>query len=643
MNQRFLTVLLLLISFIFSQGRGLPTFIYGPEAESYFQQADSIIIKNLKMGKRLSDDLIIDSGEDKTFILICEETLIELLPGTKIIVDRSDKYIRVIEGNIVIHSEDEITSFCYSVLIESGAIGYIGTGKIKLTINYSDHVLHNGIFYPQTDYLMVDNDFIKESRRDGNYILSLIYQSDLPALQKEFYLPSKRDRNFKFSTKEKTGTASYLSDTYYHAGSYLKLRMNEFEFVYNLYIALSLTDGFYTGNWDEWQDIINNIHYLQIFHPSDPLYFRVGMIEKLEFGRGYIVDNYNNTVILPFESLSGVRIKAGNRNFLSHLFINDLTKPRVGGIYFNKRFSKRFYVDMSYIGDFNQYSNILDSDGDSYPDKIDRQDNIKNIPNETVIVDGDTVNTKDWISLDDLDDSQLHAIGLGVKVQIGNISATDIFVTGDFGFLTTPGLGISFPNLYFGNSLFEFGIGANFQSPNFIPSVFDRRYEYNKARFKKNAEGEYNLISRAKAIDEDEEDWFSGWNTFFNLNIAKRLTLKTRFREIHSTNDDVKKHVTFSVKSRYSFSEYLKSYSFFIDHKDIEELFKEKTDGAYFGFKIYLLPHEAIDVDIRYRQRYIDRNDDGEIKGDDIDRNFALNIVLDTEYWWKKYKNRKKK
>ena len=33
---------------------------------------------------------------------------------------------------------------------------------------------------------------------------------------------------------------------------------------------------------------------------------------------------------------------------------------------------------------------------------------------------------------------------------------------------------------------------------------------------------------------------------------------------------------------------------------------------------------------------------DGEIQKDDVERNFSLNIMIDTNYWWNKYKDRKK-
>ncbi|MCK4904072.1 MAG: hypothetical protein KAS35_05220, partial [Candidatus Marinimicrobia bacterium] len=392
--------------------------------------------------------------------------------------------------------------------------------------------------------------------------------------------------------------------------------------------------GFYTKNWDEWQDIINNIHHLQIFHPSDPIFFRIGMIEKLEFGRGYLVDNYNNTVILPFENLSGVQIKAGNRNFMANLFLNDLTRPRIGGFYFNKRVSKRFDANFTYVGDLNQYSNILDSDDDSYPDKVDPEPNTENTKIDSIII------AENPISLDNIDKSQLHAFGLGLKYQIATVAGSDIFVTGDLGILSTPGLGISFPNLFIGNSIFEFGIGTDFQSPSFLTSIFDRSYEYNKARFIKNDDGEYELISRARAI-EDETEWYTGWNTHFNLYLAKRLSLKTKYREVNR-EDDFKRHVTISLKSKYSFSEYLKSYSFFIDNKDFDKIFKERTDGQMWGFKVSTQPHVAIRVDARYRQQFQDKDGDGKIQDDDVERNFSLNIILDTNYWWKKYKNRQK-
>lgn len=642
MIQRSVTLLILFSSLIFAQGRSLPLFIYGPKATSYKMVDDTVSIKKLKLGRRLADDLYISSGSEKSFILICEETLLELLPESKILIDRSESYLRIIEGNAIMHKEEDITAFCYNVVVENGSIGYIGRKNIRVNINYSDQVLSNGIFYPRTDYTLVDKDFIKENERDGKYVMSLIYQFDLPSLHKEFNLPSRRQKNFRFSTREKTGTASYKSNSYFHAGTNLRLRMQEFEFVYRIWLAISPSEGFYTENWDEWQDIINNIHHLSFFHPTDPFFFRLGMIEKLEFGGGYLVDNYNNTVILPFENLTGVQIKASSRKNLLNIFVNDLTKPRILGTFYNKRISKRFHANLTYVGDLNQYSNIIDSDKDSYPDKVDPEVDKKNFPDEWVISDEDSTFTSDLISLDNLKDKQLHAFGLGLKYQIATIAGSDVYLTGDIAMLSTPSMGISFPNLYVGNDIFEVGVGADWQSHDFRPSIFGRSYEYKKARFIKNENDEYELITRDINYKDDQDGWYTGWNTFFNLKLSKMLNLKTRYREVNR-EDDFKRHVMFSIKSRYSFSQYLKSYSLFIDSKDFDKLFEEKTDGQLFGFSIATRPHIAIDVTFRYREQYQDKDGDGKIQKDDVERNFSLNILLDTNYWWNKYQDRRNK
>jgi hypothetical protein len=635
-------ILLILSSILYSQGRSLPAFIYGPKATSYKMVEDTVSVRKLKLGRRLSDDLYLTSGSEKTFILICDETLLELLPESKILIDRSESYLRIIEGDVILHKQDEITEFCYNVVVENGAIGYIGRKNIHVNINYTDQILSNGIFYPRTDFTLIDKDFIKKNERDGKYVMSLIYQFDLPSLHKEFNLPSKRQKNLRFSTREKTGTASYKSNSYFHAGTNLRLRMQEFEFVYNIWLAISPKEGFYTKNWDEWQDIINNIHHLSVFHPTDPFYFRIGMIEKLQFGRGYLVDNYNNTIILPFENLSGVQIKSSNRKYLANVFLNDITKPRIAGLYYNQRISKRFSADLTYVGDFNQYSNIIDSDKDSYPDKVDPQDNTKNLPDEMIVSDdGDTTYTNDLISLDDFDKNNLHAFGLGLKYQVANIAGSDVYITGDLAWLSTPSMGISLPNLYVGNDIFEVGVGADFQSHDFRPSIFGRSYEYKKARFIKNINGEYELITRDINYEDEKDGWFTGWNTYFNLKLSKMLNLKTRYREVNR-DDEFNRHVMLSIKSKYSFSQYLKSYSIFMDHKDFDKIFKEKTDGQIFGFSVLTRPHEAIDVNFRYLQQIQDKDGDGKILKDDVERNFSLNILLDTNYWWKKYHDRKK-
>ena len=170
MVTRLITLSLFILNLLPAQGRSLPTFIYGPSATSYTLDGDTVTVKKLKLGKRILNDSYIASGNEKTFILICEETLLELQPESKILIDKSTSYLRIITGNVIIHQEGDITTFCYNVVVDNGAIGYIGTDKLKLSINYKENVLYDGTFYPKTDYVFVDKDCIKGFSRDGRYI-----------------------------------------------------------------------------------------------------------------------------------------------------------------------------------------------------------------------------------------------------------------------------------------------------------------------------------------------------------------------------------------------------------------------------------------------------------------------------------------
>ena len=162
MVKRIIALTFLILNLLQAQGRSLPAFIYGPSATSYTMAGDSVTVKKLRQGKRFSDDLYLTSGKEKTFILICKETLLELLPESKIFIDKSESYIRILDGNVIIHNEEGINTFCYNVVVEKSSIGYIGSKKIKINIDYDEQVLSNGVFYPTTDYFLVDKDFIKE-------------------------------------------------------------------------------------------------------------------------------------------------------------------------------------------------------------------------------------------------------------------------------------------------------------------------------------------------------------------------------------------------------------------------------------------------------------------------------------------------
>jgi hypothetical protein len=612
-----------------------PMLLFGPGITAYsgstLEQPDNII--TLSTLRKIPDNTIIHSGASSAYILICVDQIIELTPNTKVFVNGGSKDLHMESGSLIIHANEEVEYLCYDITSDAGSVGSVSPQQIRLSLNYELVSLKRNEFVLGEFDSKPSKKELRDSFRDGQYLFEMLEMNEIPSEQFIFDFPSKRPGIVQFSTREKTGVATYKEETYYHAGSYLKFKIKEFEFVYNLWLAAG-GGGFYSDNWDEWQDYVNNIHYIQLFQPSDPFFLRIGMVERLTFGRGFLLDNYNNTVILPFENLSGVQMRLQNDRNFAEILLNDITDPVIAGLIFSWKHSSRMTFNITYLGDFDQYSNILDSDDDSYPDRVDPQPDTENTAEDSVIINAGP----ELISMDDVKPLQLHAIGLGMKYHLFDWSNAGFYVVGDFGVLSQIGMGLSVPNLIIEHPWFELGIGGEFQSPGFEPSIFDRSYEYNKARFIKNEDDELVLTTRVKEIAELEE-WNYGWNSSIKLKIPSYVTLSTKYRNVQ-VGDIRDRDFAFSIKSKYQFSKYLRSYGFFIEQKNFEKLFKEKTDGSIWGLQLSIQAHKSTRINLRYREQYQDKNGDGEISKGESERNVSVNLLIRVDQLFKQKKGR---
>jgi hypothetical protein len=95
---------------------------------------------------------------------------------------------------------------------------------------------------------------------------------------------------------------------------------------------------------------------------------------------------------------------------------------------------------------------------------------------------------------------------------------------------------------------------------------------------------------------------------------------------------------TFSIKSKYQFNKYIRSYGFFIEQKNFEKFLKDKTDGQIWGLQISTQPTKTIRVDLRYREQYQDKNGDGEVTSKELERNITFNVSAQIDQWFRKKK-----
>ncbi|MCK5833958.1 hypothetical protein KAH81_09865, partial [bacterium] len=398
---------------------------------------------------------------------------------------------------------------------------------------------------------------------------------------------------------------------------------------YNLWFGMSSNGRFYNEAWDEWMDLIDHIHYIELFTPQDPAYFRIGLIENLFFGHGMLVNNYNNAVFLPFEKKNGLQMTFNLNSTKTVVFTNNIANPRVFGLYFGWQADKRFYTDFTFIGDVDQFNDIEDTDGDSYPDEIDPQPDVYNYSQDSVLT-GFPVQ-----SLDDYDSRGIYGAALGMKYKFLRGRHFSGVMSGEMAGLSNKSMGVTFPNLGLNIRWFSLSAGLDFQTPHFSDGIFDRSYEKDKARFIDNGEGSLELVTRANQLEE-AEGWLYGWNNSFSVQIPKYFRIRTSFRDIYRDNDRDKKFAL-SLDIDYPIFKYVTRTSFFIEQKNVSYLFQKKTDGESCGLGFRIKPHNTITINIRYRERYTDSDANGVIEKDETERNFDGNAIIDGNYWWKKF------
>ena len=163
----------------------------------------------------------------------------------------------------------------------------------------------------------------------------------------------------------------------------------------------------------------------------------------------------------------------------------------------------------------------------------------------------------------------------------------------------------------------------------------------NKAVFIEDSEGNTILSYPDRVLDETD-GWLYGWNNALQVRVPGYIRLRTRFRDIYREESRDKRFSVY-LDNVYPFTKYLKRSSFFIDQKNVAQIFQKKTDDESWGFEVDIRPHHTVEVIGRIRVRYSDKNGDGEIGGGEVERNFGGSVVVDGNYWWREFREWYKK
>ncbi len=152
----------------------------------------------------------------------------------------------------------------------------------------------------------------------------------------------------------------------------------KFNVAWDLVFYFDQDGNVYDENWDfstgekAKNTIIDKIYYISYGNRSDPLYFKIGALDRVDLGYGILVSGYSNAVQYPSVRNIGLDISVKNKFGAAQGFINDF-KQNIGIVGGRFRLPKLIPlpVAVSIVVDRNQYLGLKDRDDDGRPDLVD--------------------------------------------------------------------------------------------------------------------------------------------------------------------------------------------------------------------------------------------------------------------------------
>ncbi|GEM_PF-1567528 len=611
-----------------------PWAIYGPDITIEGKGRRSSTLSEDIIPTTLSCGETVKSNSRKSYILLSDNILLELASHTIIKLGSQLDTIYINKGFVTLHSRAPLEALNYTFICDSAQIRFLGLESTVLNIADSTVLFQHGSVLSPSELRADSPERVSASAEDADYLFKLYDKGKIPAADFRFSFPSEKPPPFRYRVRTHGGVATYEGNRFYYGGWIYRVRLYRLEMAYDIWFAAS-RDGFYKDGWDEWKDLIDHISYIEFNRAGDPIHLRVGLIENLTFGHSMLVDNYSNAIFLLFEKKNGLQATLDTRDFKSVLLVNDIGDPHIFGFNFLWRANKRFSAGFTFAGDLDQLSDVEDSDGDNFPDMTDPEPDIYNSPTDSLLT-GLLLQ-----SLDDFESRHILGSALGMQYKFLRHRNLSGDIGGEIAGLSNKSLGVTFPNVGLNIRWISVAAGLDFQTPRFQDGLFDRTYESDKARWLEDEFGRLELVTRAAQLDETE-GWLYGWNNTFSVNVPGYFRVNTRFRDIYR-EEHRDKRFYLSANLDYPIFKYITRTSFFIEQKNVSELLQKKTDGQVWGFSVEVKPHSTITAKIRYRERFEDKNADGDIGKGDIRRNFDGNLSVNGQYWWEKFLEWRKK
>lgn len=387
-------------------------------------------------------------------------------------------------------------------------------------------------------------------------------------------------------------------------------------------------------DWNEAKDYLDMIYYLRWDHKGAPFYAKVGALDFTYLGYSNIVNGYSNTIEYPDYKRLGMEMSFRDDKLSGELLLNDFKelssdKPSVVvGTRLGYKVLSKLEIGATVVSDINQYNGLRDSDGDGYPDSIDKYphdsslvtelDYLRNIGLATETIDDMRLHgLVDSIERGALTDysklrSQVTVYGLdaGIPIIEGEFLKMDVYSS--FSKIANYGWGITVPGVraMFGN-LITLTAEYRTQSDRFLFGYFNQTYDLERSQVI-NEGGVLKVRTKEDTLN-DIKDNMNGYLAGVSVNIFKYLRAGVQFQDM-SGGQNEKKSLAGEVVLNDNAISYLPSVKGYYAQNNVDKLTDWRTPSTVMGLVVKLnMGNTTLAVDSQYT--FMDRNGDGKIDG----------------------------
>ena len=432
---------------------------------------------------------------------------------------------------------------------------------------------------------------------------------------------------------------------------------------------------------DEWDfssanaiknTLIDKIYYIRYGFPGDPIYGKIGALDRVDLGYGILVSGYSNTMLYPQVRKTGLNLEYNSKSINIEGFANDF-KENIG-LFGGRVVTRKIMglpIGFSVVADRNQYLGLKDSDGDGRPNVVDDFPNddswwvdtdgdgiadndpaewdidgdgitdtldsrIPGYTGEPVVLDNDIFRKEVPINLSkDSDNMMAFAVDVGYPLVTQDKFSISLYaqMAQMIGETVHPQSG---ETLSLGMGLVPFGISSRFGPARFnfeYRMMPDGRFEFNywnclyeieRVSFSKGANNQIDLRTKESRLGRFGEQ--KGYFARMILNVGPMFEASASYHDMlgqiwsGAEQDFIEdKNQTFlaslRLKKAISKIQYARA---FYQQRNVPNPFKfEYTESTILGYQLGISMGHGLVLNYTFRRSFRDMNGDGKISGKD--------------------------